>query len=96
MRGWNSWNFMKNIIIHAHNARNTNNENNLFNIIIKKLIHINIFDLSRISYLMIIFLSPYIDHYLQHVLNNDKEISIIINEDSAKPILPINKIINQL
>lgn len=49
-------------------------ENAIFNSIIKKLIRINIFDLSRISYLVILFLSPYIDPHLKELLNHDLDI----------------------
>ena len=49
-------------------------ENAIFNSIIKKLVRINIFDLSRISYLIILFLSPYIEPHLKELLNQDKDI----------------------
>jgi hypothetical protein len=49
-------------------------EDYIFNAIIKKLIRINIFDLSRISYLVILFLAPYIDNHLQELLNYDKDV----------------------
>jgi hypothetical protein len=46
----------------------------IFNSIIKKLVRINIFDLSRISYLIILFLSPYIEPHLKELLNHDPDI----------------------
>lgn len=46
-------------------------EDAIFNNIIKKLVRINIFDLSRISYLVILFLSPYIVPYLKEILKCD-------------------------
>ena len=55
-------------------------EHNIFNLIFNKLIRINIFDLSRISYLVILFLSPYIDPHLKEILNYDEDIpTVIIN-----------------
>lgn len=49
-------------------------EDHIFNAIIKKLIRINIFDLSRISYLVILFLTPYIDTHLKELLNYDEDV----------------------
>ena len=48
-------------------------EHAIFNSIIKKLIRINIFDLSRISYLVVLFLSPYIEPHLKELLNQDED-----------------------
>jgi hypothetical protein len=84
-------------------------EDDIFNTIIKKLIRINIFDLSRISYLVILFLSPYIDPHLKEILNYDEDVSTsILNriyENEKHDYLPpldktigniINLVLNQL
>lgn len=55
-------------------------ENTIFNSTIKKLVRINIFDLSRISYLVILFLSPYIDPHLKELLNYDEDVPTSIIE----------------
>jgi hypothetical protein len=55
-------------------------EYNIFNSIIKRLIRTNIFNLSKISYIVILFLSPYIDPHLKYVLENDEDIPIHIIE----------------
>jgi len=49
-------------------------EQHIYNTIIKKLINLNIFDLSKISYQLILFLSPYIDCHLKDQLKQDNEI----------------------
>lgn len=59
-------------------AIQNSNEYNIFNSILNKLISINIFDLSRISYLVILFLSPYIDFYMKKILYYDEDIPTII------------------
>ena len=84
-------------------------EDNIFNTIIKKLVRINIFDLSRISYLVILFLSPYIDPHLKELLHYDEDIpeSILnrIYETEKHDYLPpldktigniLNLVLNQL
>jgi hypothetical protein len=84
-------------------------EDYIFNAIIKKLIRINIFDLSRISYLVILFLSPYIDPYLKEIINYDGDVSSSIHnriyENEKNDCLPpldkticsmLNIVINQL
>ena len=84
-------------------------EDNIFNAIIKKLIRINIFDLSRISYLVILFLSPYIDPHLKELLHYDGDVpeSILhsIYETEKHDYLPpldktigniLNLVLNQL
>lgn len=44
--------------------------NKIFIELIKRLVKYNTFDLSRISYLALLFLSPYIDPHLKHALRN--------------------------
>jgi hypothetical protein len=74
-------------------------EEDIFNDIIKKLLRINIFNLSKISYLVIVFLSPYIDSHLKEALNSDKDIPIFIlnkideETDYCDYVPPQNKII---
>jgi hypothetical protein len=53
--------------------KNTN-EHKYFLSLIKHLLNTNIIDLNRISYLILNFLSPYIDPHLQYILMNDKDI----------------------
>lgn len=68
-------------------------EDYIFNAIIKKLIRINIFDLSKISYLVILFLSPYIDHHLKAILNyNESE----TNNNCPHPQPPLDKTIRRI
>ena len=74
-----------------------NKENYIFNAIIKKLICINIFDLSRISYLVILFLSPYIDPYLKAILNYEDKYNYNYELPLDKTICNIlNLVLNQL
>jgi hypothetical protein len=84
-------------------------EYNIFNTIIKKLIRVNIFDLSRISYLVILFLSPHINPHLKELLHYDEDVpeSILnrIYETEKHDYLPpldktisniLNIVLNQL
>lgn len=73
-------------------------EYNIFNSIINKLIRTNIFDLSRISYLIILFLSPYIDSHLKEILYHDEDIPTVIidryyNTELYDYIPPLDKTI---
>lgn len=86
--------------IDCHLAIQNSKEDYIFNSIIKKLIRINIFDLSRISYLVILFLSPYIDHHLKAILKetlNDGEKDTYDLPPLDKTIRSIiNLVLNQL
>jgi hypothetical protein len=76
-------------------------EHEVFNTAIKKLVRMNIFDLSRISYLAILFLSPYLDPHLKEVLNYDEDVSTsIINRiykiDGHDYLPPLDKTISHI
>ena len=60
-------------------------ENVRFISLIKKLLNINIFDLSRISYLALLFFSPYIDVHLDNLIKSDRTLSLAINYDVINP-----------
>ena len=60
----------------------TSNETTIFNANLKKIFSMEIFDLSRISYLALSFLAIYIDNHLLSILEDDPMQALILNTHS--------------